>query len=269
MDLLNLPRLDKNSVKKSFNRAAKSYDKVGFLQKEVLSRLLGRLDYIKLSPASIVDIGCGTGAAISPLKSRYKKSKLVGVDLAEQMLRQSESEFGWLQTKRLINADFERLPFADDCFDLVFSCLALQWANELDKTLAALARIGRSGGLLMFTTFGPATLSELRDSWNQLDPAPHVHEFIDMHDIGDLMLRAGFLDPVVDSEIIRLEYDDFKSVLVDLKGIGATNAERGRQRGLMTPSKLARLEEAYREFGFDGKKYIASYEIIYGHAWLS
>ena len=207
--------------------------------------------------------------AISNLRSRYRKSNIVGVDLADQMLRQSESAFGWLQTKRLVNADFERLPFADNSFDLVFSCLALQWANEFDKTLDGLTRIGRSGGLLMFTTFGPSTLYELRDSWKAIDPLPHVHEFIDMHDIGDLMLRAGLSDPVVDSEIIRLEYNDFKSVLVDLKGIGATNAGRGRQRGLMTPSKLARLEEAYREYGFDGEKFSASYEIIYGHAWVT
>ena len=268
MDLLNLPRLDKSTVKKSFNRAAHSYDEVGVLQKEVLSRLVSRLDYINLSPSSVVDIGCGTGAAIKHLRGRYRQSKVVGVDLAEQMLRQSQSEFGWLKAKRLVNADFEKLPFADNCFDLVFSSLALQWANEIDKTLDGLARIGRPGGLLMFTSFGPSTLSELRDSWNAVDPSPHVHEFIDMHDLGDLMLGAGFSDPVVDSEIIRLEYEDFKSVLVDLKGIGATNAERGRQRGLMTPSKLAKLEAAYKQYGFENGKYVASYEIIYGHAWM-
>ena len=269
MDLLNPPRLDKVSVKKSFNRAAKSYNRAAILQEEVLQRLLQRLQYIRHQPYSILDIGCGTGNAIAGLRKQYSGSNLVCMDLAYSMLLESKKAFGLLQKKRLINADMERLPCADSSFDLLFSCLALQWANDLPATFKDLARVGRNDGLLMFATFGPSTLSELRDAWLELDEKPHVHAFIDMHDIGDMLMAAGFSQPVVDAEVIRLEYGSFRQVFDDLKGIGASNADRNRSRGLMTPAKLKSLERAYRATGFEDEKYIASYEVVYGHAWIA
>ncbi|MCP3689154.1 MAG: methyltransferase domain-containing protein, partial [Gammaproteobacteria bacterium] len=170
--------------------------------------------------------------------------------------------------KRLINADMERLPFADGSFDLLFSNLALNWANDLPATLANMARISRPGGMLMFATFGPGTLSELRNSWRQIDHKPHVHDFVDMHDIGDMLMANGFSQPVVDAETIRLEYRGFRQLLDDLKAVGSTNADLNRRRGLMTSAKLESLEEVYRQEGLEGERYIASYEVIYGHAWL-
>jgi len=268
LDLLNPPRLDKVSVKKSFNRAAKSYNRAAILQEEVLQRLLQRLQYIRHQPKFVLDIGCGTGKAITGLRKQYSGSHLFCMDLAYSMLSESRKTFRLFQKKRLINADMERMPFADNSFDLLFSCLALQWANDLPATFKDLARIGREQGLLMFATFGPATLSELRDAWGQVDEKPHVHAFIDMHDIGDMLMAAGFSQPVVDAEIIRLEYGNFRQVLDDLKGIGASNADRNRSRGLMTPTKLKSLEQAYRRTGFENDKFIASYEVVYGHAWL-
>ncbi|MEE8365223.1 MAG: malonyl-ACP O-methyltransferase BioC [Gammaproteobacteria bacterium] len=268
MDLLNLPRLDKASVKKSFNRAAKSYNRAAILQEEVLTRLLQRLDYIRYSPTTIIDIGCGTGRAVEGLQKKYPKSDIVSLDLAFSMLQQTRKRYGLFRKKRLVNADMEHMPFADGSFDLLFSNLALQWINDFRGTLGEMARIGCSGGLLMFTTFGPATLTELRESWQAIDPGPHVHQFIDMHDIGDALMAAGFSQPVVDSEPMRLEYGSFLQVLEDLKNIGSSNADKSRSRGLMTPSKLNRLEQAYRQKGYQQEKFIASYEVIYGHAWL-
>ncbi len=268
MDLLNPPRLDKVSVKKSFNRAAKSYDRAAILQKEVLHRLSQRLQYIRCKPERILDIGCGTGRAIDGLNKQYPKARIVCLDMAYAMLQESKTQFSLFSKKRLINADMERLPFADQSFDLLFSNLALSWTNDLPATFAGMARISRPGGMLMFTTFGPGTLSELRNSWHQIDQKPHVHQFVDMHDIGDALIEAGFSQPVVDAETIRLEYDKFNQVLSDLRDIGATNADKNRARGLMTPAKLKVLEEIYREFGFENDKFVASYEVVYGHAWL-
>lgn len=269
MDLLNPPRLDKVSVKKTFNRAAKSYNKAAILQKEVLQRLLQRLQYIRHNPETIIDIGCGTGKAIKGLREHYSRSKIVSMDMAYSMLEETGKNYGLLRKKLLVNADMERLPFVDESFDLLFSNLALQWANDLPGTLAELARVGRQQGLLMFATFGPSTLSELRDSWLKVDQKPHVHQFVDMHDIGDALMAAGFSQPVVDSETIRLEYDSFRQVLDDLRDIGASNADRNRGRGLMTPAKLRLLEQSYRESGFENGKFIASYEVVYGHAWIA
>lgn len=269
MDLLNLPRLDKAAVKKSFNRAAKTYNDAGVLQEEVLSRLLGRLQYVRLEPESIVDIGCGTGRGVAGLQKIYSGAKVVGLDMAYSMLQETKKQFGFLSKKRMVNADMERLPIANDSFDLMFSCLAVQWANDLNVVFREVGRIGNQGGLFMFATFGPSTLVELRESWFEVDQRPHVHQFIDMHDIGDALMKAGFSQPVVDAEVIKLEYSDFRQLLGDLKNIGASNADKNRNKGLMTPGRLKKLEAAYREKGFQSGKFIASYEVIYGHAWIN
>ena len=268
MDLLNPPRLDKLSVKKSFDRAAKSYDRAAILHEEVLTRLLQRFDYIRHQPALVIDVGCGTGMGIAGLKKRYPDSKIVGLDLAFSMLLESKKQFGLLHRKRVVNADMEKMPFADGIFDLMFSNLALQWANDLGAAFKEFARIGRSGGLFMFSSFGPGTLHELRESWSEIDQKPRVHQFIDMHDIGDALMASGFSQPVVDTETIRLEYQEFGQLLGDLKNTGASNADKNRSRGLLTPAKLKRLEDNYRRLGYEQGKFIASYELVYGHAWL-
>ncbi len=184
------------------------------------------------------------------------------------MLLQARARFRLLSRKRLVAADMERLPFAEQSFDLVFSSLAMPWSNDVGTTLKELARVSRPGALLMFSSFGPGTLSELAEAWQGLDSYPHVHPFVDMHDVGDAMLASGFAQPVVDSETIRLEYPAFRPLLEDLRNIGASNADVSRRRGLMTPAQLRRLETGYREHGFEDGKFVATYEVVYGHAWL-
>ena len=223
MDLLNPPRLDKNSVKKFFNRAAKSYDNAAILQEEVQKRLLQRLDYIRHQPETVIDVGCGTGLGIRHLQKTYRGARVVGIDLAHEMLMHSRTHQRWLSRERLVTADMEQMPIVDRAFDMVYSSLALQWCNDLPGTLREFARISRPGALLLFSSFGPATLTELAASWQQLDEYPHVHRFIDMHDVGDIMLGSGFAQPVVDAETIRLEYDSFRALLDDLKNLGAIN----------------------------------------------
>jgi malonyl-CoA O-methyltransferase len=268
VNLLNPPRLDKTAVKKSFNRSAAQYNQSAILQREVLTRLFERLQYIKLAPKLVVDLGCGTGQAIKMLRKHYAKSSILGLDLAHEMLSISKKQFGLFDRKWLINADMEQLPLAEGKVDLIFSSLALQWSNDLVKTFQEFKRVGREGGLVMFTTFGVNTLHELRQSWQEIDPSPRVHQFLDMHDIGDMMMSSRLSQPVLDMEDITLEYDRFEDLLRDLKSIGATNAERGRSRGLMTPKKLARLKAAYEDIAFKDGRYTATYEIVYGHAWF-
>lgn len=267
MDLLNPARLNKAAVAKFSDRAAKSYDHAAILQKEVLSRLLERLQYIRHRPETIVDIGCGTGQGIRGLQKAYPRASIHAADLSREMLALARSRYRWLAAKRLVCADMERLPYAAASFDLVFSSLALPWANDLRATLAEFARISRPGALLMFASLGPGTLIELARSWQALDPYPRVHPFIDMHDVGDAMMAAGFAQPVVDVETLRLEYTAFRSLLRDLRQTGASNAQISRRQGLMTPAQLRRLEAAYREHGFEGGKFVASFEVVYGHAW--
>jgi len=269
LDLLNPPRLDKKSVRKFFNRAAKSYDSAAILQEEVRNRLLDRLHYMHHQPHSVADIGCDTGKAVRGLQQAYPQARIHAIDMADQMLSQARAKFRLLSKPRLVTADMERLPFAAQTFDLVFSSLALPWCNDLKATLAEFARVSRPGAMLLFASFGPATLRELAVSWEELDSHPHVHRFVDMHDVGDAMMAAGFAQPVVDAELIRMEYRDFATLLDDLRNTGASNADNNRRRGLMTPAQLRRLESCYREHGFESDRFVASYEIVYGHAWIN
>jgi malonyl-CoA O-methyltransferase len=269
LDLLNPPRLDKQSVKKFSDRAAKSYDSAAILQKEVQNRLLERLRYMRHQPETIVDVGCATGKAVRELQKTYPRARVHAIDIARQMLLQARSSFRLLSKQRLVAADMERLPFAGQAFDLVFSSLALPWCNDLKATLGEFARVLRPGGMLLFSSFGPGTLRELAVSWQEIDSRPHVHRFVDMHDVGDAMMAAGFAQPVVDAEMIRMEYREFRTLLDDLKNTGASSADIDRRRGLMTPAKLRRLERAYREHGFEDGRFVASCEIVYGHAWIN
>ena len=268
MDLLNIPRLDKSSIIKFANRAAKSYDNAAILHEEVLNRLLERLQYIRHQPETIIDVGSGTGRGLRGLHKTYPRARIYATDIAHEMLLQARGRFRFMSRKRLVTADMERMPFADQSFDLVFSSLAMAWSNDVGAMLKELARVSRRGALLMFSTFGPGTLSELVETWRTLDSHPHVHPFVDMHDVGDAMVAAGFAQPVVDAETIRLEYPAFRPLLDDLRDTGASNADVSRRRGLMTPAQLRRLESGYRQHGIEGGKFVASYEIVYGHAWL-
>ncbi len=233
-----------------------------------MNRLLQRLHYIRHRPATICDIGCGTGKGIRGLQKQYPRSRVYAVDISREMLLCARSRYRRLSAKRLIAADMERLPFANASFDLMFSSLALPWGNDVRTVLREFARVSSRGALLMFASFGPDTLGELASSWQALDRRPHVHRFVDMHDLGDAMMAAGFAQPVVDAETIRMEYDEFRRFLDDLKQTGASNADVGRGRGLTTPARLRELESAYREFGFENGKFVASYEVVYGHAWV-
>ena len=151
---------------------------------------------------------------------------------------------------------------------ILFSSLALQWSNDLETAFREIRRVGRSGGLVLFSTLGVNTLAALREASLRIDLMPRVHQFMDMHDIGDLMMVAGLSQPVVDMETITLQYQAFPELMRDLKAIGATNADRQRSRGLMTPRKLKELEQAYREIAFADGRFQAEYEVVYGHAWL-
>jgi len=267
-------RIDKTRVRASFDRAAASYDAAAVLQKEVRTRMLARLDLVKLAPSLILDAGCGTGHASHALAERFPESRVVSLDLALGMLRMTRATRSglrprlerWLGMERqqLVCADIERLPLASASAGLVWSNLALQWCNELDLAFAEAQRVLQPGGLFMFSTLGPDTLKELRAAAGS--DHVHVSRFVDMHDIGDALVRAGFSAPVLDVERFTLTYDDALSAMRDLKAIGAHNAAAGRPRGLGGRGFLQRIIEGYEPFRQQGKL-PATYEVVYGHAW--
>mgnify|MGYP001551831246 FL=1 len=259
-------KISKRKIRRAFDRAADSYDAAAVLQKEVCGRLLQKLEYIKLSPQLMLDAGVGTGEAVAPLMKRYKKSRLVVLDLSERMLAKATYHGGLLRKPELVCADIEHLPFCEDSFELVFSSLTLQWCNDLQATMADILRVLKPGGLLMFSTFGPDTLKELRSCWSQIDDAVHVNAFTDMHDVGDGLLQAGFADPVMEAETITVNYETIDMLMADLRGIGANATAEGGRAGLTAPSVLKQLRQAYESYRVD-QMLPASYEVVYGHAW--
>lgn len=261
-------RIDKQLVRTAFDRAAERYDRMALLQREIGGRLLERLDLMKVQPGRILDLGSGTGQITRAAAKRYRGAQVVAVDIAESMLRAARRGLRWWRRPALVCGDMESLPMAAASVDMVLSNLSLQWCNDLDRVMAELRRVLRPGGVLLFTTLGPDTLKELRASWAAVDSSNHVNAFLDMHDIGDAMLRAGLSDPVVDREDVTLTYPDLGRLMRDLKGIGAHNVTAGRPRGLTTPARIRELEAAYEAYRRDDGL-PANYEVIYGHAWMS
>jgi malonyl-CoA O-methyltransferase len=276
---------DPSAVRRHFARAAATYDAAAVLQREVGARMMERLDVIRLVPAAILDAGCGTGEALPELAARYPQARRVALDVAMPMLaaarnRTRENRSLLLRllsplggrppgAPALVCGDASALPFAAGAFGLVWSNLVLQWVADLPAALAEFHRVLEVGGLVTFTTFGPDTLKELRAAFAGVDRHPHVARFADMHDVGDILVQAGFSDPVMQMEILTLTYTDARSMARDLKAIGATNAARGRRRGLTGRDRFERALAALETMPGrtpDGR-IPATFEVIYGHAW--
>ena len=260
--------MHKSAIANSFSRAANTYDQVAKLQREVADRLLARTEYIRMQPKVIVDLGAGTGYCSDKLQQRFKRATILAIDMAEGMLMQHKP-LGLLarKKKKRLCADAERLPLASQSVDFVFSNLMLHWCPSLPDCIAEIQRILKPGGVLLFSTLGPDTLKELRQSFASIDQHPHVNEFIDLHDIGDTLLSAHLSQPVMDMDMLTLTYDHAKAVMRDLNQLGASNLHSQRQTTLMGKQRFAKVIETYEQYRLPNGKLPASYEVIYGHAW--
>lgn len=264
--------VDKRLVRRSFEHAAATYDAAAVLQNEVCRRVLGRLDYIKHQPETLLDAGSGTGNALDELARRYPRARLIALDIALAMLQRGRGRAPWwknLLARRspaAVCADIERLPLADASIGMVWSNLALQWVNDLQRTFSEMQRVLAPGGLLMFSTFGPDTLKELRRAYQGTDHHTHVNRFVDMHDIGDMLVHSGFADPVMDMEVFTLTYANVRELMRDLKAIGAHNATQGRPAGLSGKLRFEAMARNY-EVLRRADRLPATFEVVYGHAW--
>jgi malonyl-CoA O-methyltransferase len=277
--------IDPRAVRRHFARAAQTYDAAAVLQREVGTRMMERLDVMRLAPATILDAGCGTGEALPELAARYPLARRIALDVALPMLvatrerlRENRSLVDRLLSPLRVRApgaaslvcgDVGSLPFTAGTFGLVWSNLTLQWVADLPRAIAEIHRVLEIGGLFSFTTFGPDTLKELRAAFAGIDTRPHVARFADMHDIGDLLVQSGFADPVMQMEMLTLTYADARSMTADLKAIGATNAAHGRRRGLTGRRRFERALAALDATPgrtTDGR-IPATFEVIHGHAW--
>jgi malonyl-CoA O-methyltransferase len=187
------------------------------------------------------------------------------------MVQHTRQRFSFIQRKwrghGFACGDAERLPFADNSFEMIFSNLTVQWCGDLEATFAEFRRVLKPGGVLLFSTLGPDTLKELRAAWGAVDGHVHVNRFIDMHDIGDAMVRARLAEPVMDMEMITMTYHDGMTLMRDLKVLGAHNVNAGRNPGLTGRARIKAVLNAYEKFRTAEGVLPASYEVLYGHGW--
>jgi malonyl-CoA O-methyltransferase len=249
------PQIDRRAARRNFERAARTYGRASRLEREIGSRMLERLDYVKLAPRRILDAGSGPAREAFALAARYRAAHVVALDFSLSMLRAGRGRWPRRNPASAVCADMERLPFADASFELAWSNMALHWLGEPLDALRELARALAPGGLLMFSMLGPDSLKELRSAAG----SGRVHAFSDMHDIGDRLVAAGFAAPVMDMEMLTFTYESADAVLADLRASGQTSARGDRARGLAGRGFLGRLRATLAPR--------ATFEIVYGHAW--
>ncbi|HUG78637.1 MAG TPA: methyltransferase domain-containing protein [Burkholderiales bacterium] len=225
------------------------------MEAEVGSRMLERLDYFRIAPRRILDAGSGPVREAKALAARYRGAQLVALDFSLPVLRGAHGWFRFLSRRQAVCADLARLPLVAESIDLVWSNMALHWSDDPAAALKEFRRVLAADGLLMFSTLGPDTLKELRAAAGP----ERVHAFIDMHDIGDMLVAAGFAAPVMDMEMLTLSYPRAGALLADLRASGQTSARVDRPRGLAGRGFRERLLAALPPR--------ASFEVVYGHAW--
>jgi malonyl-CoA O-methyltransferase len=285
------PAYDPQRLRRIFDRRAAAFDAVAFLPREIAQRMCERLEYIKVNPAGVLDAGCGVGDDLPLLRARFPEAPVYGVDLSGGMLARAAAretaETSWRRFlpaslskalghrgPRVAQADFSALPFAGGAFDFLWSNLALHWHARPDLVLPEWHRVLRVDGLLMFSTLGPDSLRELRAAFAEAEaavgdarPDPHVVEFVDMHDLGDMLVESGFEIPVMDQEVLTVTYKSADSLLADVRRWGAYPFERGARR--QGPSRRLRraLGDALEARRRDDGTIPLTFEVIYGHAW--
>mgnify|MGYP001765870775 CR=1 FL=1 len=242
-------------MRQAFSRAAASYDEAAILAREVGGRMAARLDYVKLAPCRVADVGCATGDGIRELQRRYPDALPLAVDFARPMLQAVKSRAPLMQrlrgkAPRPINADVRALPLKNGSLDLAWSNLVLHWLDDPLPAFRELHRVLAVGGLFTFSMLGPDTLKELRAAG-----ATGLHRFADMHDIGDMLVAAGFAEPVMDMEMITFEYRRPRQLLADQRHLGVRDGLLGR----MGWRDWRRVFAAWSGNG--------TFEIVYGHAW--
>jgi len=272
---VNHEHIHTGRVRRSFSKASDSYDEHAVLQREIGDRLLGHLDFTKLEPKRILDIGCGTGYFTRLLRGKYKKADITALDLSESMLASTRKGHGrrlpWHGKHHHTSGNAACLPFKSGSFDLVCSNLAMQWVPEPELMLKEMRRVLAPGGLILFSTFGRRTLIELRQALAEINQnnAGHVLPFPDVMSLGDAVTRLAVETPVTDADLFTLTYPDTISLVRELKGLGASAAAiRGRKSGLYGRSLIRQLDEKYRQkYADEDGRVRATFEALYAQAW--
>ena len=258
--------LKSRDVRRRFDRAANTFGAADFAHGVTRAGLLARLQPLRIDAKTVLDLGAATGSATVLLQKRFGGAHIVSLDLSHNMLLQRKRRRRWFTRTSSVQADAQRLPFADGSFDVVFANLLLPWVNDHAAVFAEVSRVLRQGGALAFATLGPDSLKQLSHAWGHVDKQAHVHRFPDMHDIGDALVRAGLADPVLDVDRLTVKYPDAHKLFRDLTLSGSRNSLAGRRRGLLGKRQFNRLVAALSE-ATSGAGIEIELELVYGHCW--
>lgn len=264
------PRIDAARLRRARSRHAVAAARHGRLPGAVAEHLMEHLEPIRLDPARVLQVGAGPDALWTQLRRRYPSARLVLVDDSARTLRHAAAPPRWprLRPSRMgrVCCSPSALPLAGASVDLLCSNLALGLMDDAGAAFAEYRRVLRHGALLMFSFLGPDSFHELRGAWRAVDDHVHLHPFVDLHEVGDALVHAGFSDVVVDVERLHAEFDDVDHVLRELRESGGGHAAPERRRGLMSPRALDRLRAAYPRDS-SGAPVRATLEVGYAHAW--
>lgn len=254
---------DRDLARRRFDAAARSFGDAAFIHDEARARLLERLDFIPVEPALAIDVGCAWAAGAQQLSDRYPGARILAVDSSAAMLARACARLGAGRI-HAVRGDAESLPLADSGVDLLLANLVLPWCRP-DRFFGEAARVLGPDGLFLFSTFGPDTLAEIRRAWAELDDDIHVHAFVDMHDLGDLLVAAGLRNPVMDVDRVTVTYTGPEALVADLKAAGARNAAPARRHSLTAPGRWERVRQRLLENAGDGR-FSVTVELIFGQA---
>lgn len=252
---------DRAAVLRAFHRAAPTYASKDFLHAEIRARLLERLDPVRLEPHTVLDLGAGPPAASGAFAARFPGSHLIAIDAVPAMLGAAPQ--GWSR----LCADAARLPLPDACADVAVANMLLPWCADPLAVLAEARRVLRYPGLFAFATLGPDSLQELRTAWSRVDSHSHTHSFIDMHDLGDALIHAGFAEPVLDIEKLTITYRGLDRLVADLRDVGATDLSEGRRRTLTGAGRWSAMTQAYDQLRDETGTLPVTVEVVFGQAW--
>ena len=255
--------LNTHEVRRRFDRAARGFDDADFVHGVTRSGLFERIEPVVIDASVVVDLGCATGSATALLAKRFRGAKIVAVDLSRQMLEQCRGKQGWFSKTSVVQASASALPFEDQSVDVVFANLLLPWVNDPADVAAEISRVLRKDGLFVFATLGPDSLLELRNAW--MDDDAHVNRYLDMHDVGDVLVRSGLRDPVLDVDRLNVSYKSGQDVFRDLTAVGARNSLRMRNSSLVGKRRFAAMLERLEAAPGGGIK--LNLELVYGHCW--
>lgn len=258
--------LDSRYVRRRFERAAASFDDADFVHAVTREGLLARLQPLVVEASTVVDLGSATCSTSQALSKRFGRAHIISVDLAHNMLQRGRKKRAWFSRSSFVQATAAALPFSAQSIDVVFANLLLPWVDDPNQVFSEIARILRKGGVFAFATLGPDSLLEIRRAWSQVDNNAHVNHFLDMHDLGDGLVNAGFADPVLDVDRLSISYDNTEKLFADLTAVGGRNALRQRNHALVGKQHFRQMTEELQRSGTDGKITL-DLELVFGHCW--